>query len=160
MGKIITAHVTFTDFSSVQNLGCMTRNGVPVWWKDWRHWGGGRKGYFDVMFFWPDEKLSWYSCNLLVRLHVYTWTVSILAFFFFAVLAFEPRAYTLSHSASPFCTGYFQDRVSQTICPGWLWTKILLISASWVARITDLSHQHLAEFNQDFFFFGDTVVWT
>jgi hypothetical protein len=30
----------------------------------------------------------------------------------------------------------FWDRVSQTICLGWLQTVILLISASWVARIT------------------------
>jgi hypothetical protein len=39
-----------------------------------------------------------------------------------------------------FCsTGYlhqpfFQDRVSWTICLCWLWTTILLISASWVAK--------------------------
>jgi hypothetical protein len=26
----------------------------------------------------------------------------------------------------------------------WLWTKILLISASWVPRITGMSHKHLA----------------
>jgi hypothetical protein len=39
---------------------------------------------------------------------------------------------------------FFWARVSQTICPGWLGTPILLISASWVARITGLSHQHLA----------------
>jgi hypothetical protein len=32
------------------------------------------------------------------------------------------------------------DRVSWTICQGWLWTVILLISASWVARITGMSH--------------------
>jgi hypothetical protein len=32
----------------------------------------------------------------------------------------------------------------QTICPGWLRTIILLISASWVARITGMSHQLLA----------------
>jgi hypothetical protein len=31
-----------------------------------------------------------------------------------------------------------------TICPGWLWTEILLISASWVVRIIDVSHQFLA----------------
>jgi hypothetical protein len=30
---------------------------------------------------------------------------------------------------------FFQDRVLGTICPGWLWTTILLISASWIARI-------------------------
>jgi hypothetical protein len=45
---------------------------------------------------------------------------------------------------SLFCDGYFRDRVSQTVCPGWLWTAILLISASWVVRITGMSHQHPA----------------
>jgi hypothetical protein len=33
----------------------------------------------------------------------------------------------------------FQDRVSWTIYPGWLQTEILLIFASWVARITGVS---------------------
>jgi hypothetical protein len=65
-------------------------------------------------------------------------------FCFFAVLGFELRAYTLSHSISPFLWRVFQDRVSQIICLGWLWTTILLISASWVARITGMNHQHLA----------------
>jgi hypothetical protein len=41
---------------------------------------------------------------------------------------------------------FFWDRVLQTICPGWLQTVILLISASWVARITVVSHQCPAEF--------------
>jgi hypothetical protein len=31
--------------------------------------------------------------------------------------------------------------VSRTICPGWLWSVILLSSASQVARITGVSHQ-------------------
>jgi hypothetical protein len=43
-----------------------------------------------------------------------------------------------------FYDGSFWDRVSQTICPGWSQTEILLISASWVVRITGLSHQCLA----------------
>jgi hypothetical protein len=30
------------------------------------------------------------------------------------------------------------------ICWGWLWTAILLISASWVARITVVSHWQMA----------------
>jgi hypothetical protein len=34
----------------------------------------------------------------------------------------------------------FRDRVSETIYPGWLWTTILLISVSWVARVTGISH--------------------
>jgi hypothetical protein len=46
-----------------------------------------------------------------------------------------------------FCDGYFQDRFSWTICLGWLWTAILLISASWVARITDVSHWRLPVFS-------------
>jgi hypothetical protein len=62
---------------------------------------------------------------------------------YFVVLGLELRASTLSHSASPFHNRYFWDRVLQTICPGWLWTMILLISASWVARITGMSHQRL-----------------
>jgi hypothetical protein len=42
------------------------------------------------------------------------------------------------------CEGFFWDRVSWTICPGWLQTTILLISAFWVARLTDISHWYLA----------------
>jgi hypothetical protein len=34
-----------------------------------------------------------------------------------------------------FYDGFFWDRVLRTICPGWLRTVILLISASWAARI-------------------------
>jgi hypothetical protein len=44
------------------------------------------------------------------------------------------------------CDRLFQDRVSGTICPGWLRTAILLIFASWVARIISVSHWHLATF--------------
>jgi hypothetical protein len=39
----------------------------------------------------------------------------------------------------------FRDRVSCTICLAWLWTMILLVSASWVAGITGVSHQNLAK---------------
>jgi hypothetical protein len=64
----------------------------------------------------------------------------------FAVLGFELRAYTVSHSTSPFfvCDGFFLSRVSGTICPGWLWTTILLVSTSWVVRIIGVNHQCLA----------------
>jgi hypothetical protein len=57
--------------------------------------------------------------------------------FFFAVLGLELRVFILNQPFS--VMGFFQDRVSKTICLGWLWTMILLISASWVARITDVS---------------------
>jgi hypothetical protein len=60
---------------------------------------------------------------------------------FVAILGLELRAYTLSHSTSPFfCYGFFWDRVFRTICLGWLWTVILLISASWAVRITSVNH--------------------
>jgi hypothetical protein len=48
--------------------------------------------------------------------------------------------YHLSHSASPFCVGYFGNKVL-LFCLGWLKP---LISASWVARITGVSHWCLA----------------
>jgi hypothetical protein len=62
----------------------------------------------------------------------------------FWVLGIELWAFTLRHSISPFLWWVFWDRVLWTICPGWLRTMILLISASQVARITGVSHQHLA----------------
>jgi hypothetical protein len=51
-------------------------------------------------------------------------------FLFFVVLGLELRAYTLSHSTSPFCDGFFQYWVTRVICPDWLQTAIILISAS------------------------------
>jgi hypothetical protein len=43
-----------------------------------------------------------------------------------------------------FCVVYFWDRVSKTSCPSWILILILLISASWVARIIGRSHWWLA----------------
>jgi hypothetical protein len=51
----------------------------------------------------------------------------------------------LNHFTNPFLWRVFQDRVSRTICLGWLRTTILLISTSWVVGITGVSHQHLDE---------------
>jgi hypothetical protein len=42
------------------------------------------------------------------------------------------------HQPYFFVIDFFPDRVSWTIYPGWLW--LLLISASWVAKITDVNH--------------------
>jgi hypothetical protein len=36
----------------------------------------------------------------------------------------------LNHTSSPFCSGYFGDRVSWTICLGWPWTAVLPVSVS------------------------------
>jgi hypothetical protein len=61
---------------------------------------------------------------------------------FFAVLGFELRAYTLSHSTSPFLWwDYFKIGCPELFAQDWLWTSILLISASWVARHIGVSHR-------------------
>jgi hypothetical protein len=41
-----------------------------------------------------------------------------------------------------FCDGFFQNRVSRTICPSWFWTAILLITTSQVARISGVTRWH------------------
>jgi hypothetical protein len=51
----------------------------------------------------------------------------------------------LSHSTSSIFVKGFQDRVLWTICLGWLWNSILLISVFWVVRTIDVSHWHLAQ---------------
>jgi hypothetical protein len=56
---------------------------------------------------------------------------------FFVDLGLELRAYSLSHSTCPVLWS-----VSQTICLGCFQTMILLISASWVARIRAVSQWH------------------
>jgi hypothetical protein len=54
------------------------------------------------------------------------------------ILPLEP------HTSSPLCSGYFGDGVSWTICLGWPWTEILLISVSQVARrVTGAWLQHI-----------------
>jgi hypothetical protein len=52
----------------------------------------------------------------------------------------------LSHSTKPFfCVGCFWDRVLQTISLGLALNHDPPISASWVARIIGVSHQHPAK---------------
>jgi hypothetical protein len=65
------------------------------------------------------------------------------------IFFFSPGVWTHGLYLGPlhksfFYNGFFQDRVSWTICLGWLWTVILLISASWVAGITGESHRRPA----------------
>jgi hypothetical protein len=50
------------------------------------------------------------------------------------------------------------DRVSQHVCPGWLWTMILLISASSIAKI--LGAQLSPDFSSFLFSFNVTGGWT
>jgi hypothetical protein len=46
-----------------------------------------------------------------------------------------------------FCEEFFEIGTCVTICLGWLRTVILLIPASWVGRITGVSHRWPASFN-------------
>jgi hypothetical protein len=48
--------------------------------------------------------------------------------------------YSLSHTSSPFCFGYFGDGVSWAIYLGCPWTLILSIPASQIVRIADMNH--------------------
>jgi hypothetical protein len=48
--------------------------------------------------------------------------------------------YHLSYASSPFCSGYFGDKVLQNTSLGWPCFEILPISASQVARIIVVSH--------------------
>jgi hypothetical protein len=62
------------------------------------------------------------------------------------VLEFELRVYTLSHSTSPVLWWvFFKIESRELFCLGWFWTTVLLISASWVARITGVSCWCLAK---------------
>jgi hypothetical protein len=61
-------------------------------------------------------------------------------FFVFAVLVFELTAYTLNHSKWFFLWCFFQDSISWSICPRLASNHNPPISASWVARITGVSH--------------------
>jgi hypothetical protein len=60
-----------------------------------------------------------------------------------------------------FYGGFFKIGPHGTICLGWLQTTILLISASWVARIIGVSHRCLAGFTFLilFFFFKYEMEW-
>jgi hypothetical protein len=61
------------------------------------------------------------------------------------IFFFSTRVWTQGLHLEPLHQSFFVcDRVLQTICWGCLWTAILLISASWVARISGMSHWYLA----------------
>jgi hypothetical protein len=113
---------------------------------------------FSLMFFYVFVySLSCISFHLLVLVQFFSLFRSLIylesVFFFFLVgpgiwtqgfILAKQVLYSSSHTSSLFCSGYFEDEVSQTICLCWPWNTILPISTSQVARITGVSHQHLA----------------
>jgi hypothetical protein len=70
-----------------------------------------------------------------------------LFFFFFCSTGVWTQDLHLEPLHQPyFCEGFFEIGSHRTICQGWLWTAIFLISASWVAKITGVSHWRPAIF--------------
>jgi hypothetical protein len=99
---------------------------------------------------------------------------SLLSFFFFFLVCFlvglgfelsfalpKQALYCLSNTSSQSCSGYFGDRVLQTIYQDQSWTIILLNSTSQVARIIGVSYWCPALTSLLLlFFFCRTGVWT
>jgi hypothetical protein len=115
-------------------------------------------------------------CNFLSLKYIYInyWifllkvNIAILFLFFYLFLQY----WGLNSGPSPwttppalFCEGFFKIG-SHEFLSGWLWTAILLISASWVARITGVSHRRLGqsyfyvmEWEHKWFQLFDAVFW-
>jgi hypothetical protein len=79
------------------------------------------------------EKSSILKLGVLTKEFVGVWTQ--------ALTLASQALYYLSHSATIFCDGYFQDSRSQTFSLAWLRTVILLISTSQVGRIIAVSYR-------------------
>jgi hypothetical protein len=79
----------------------------------------------------------------------WAWRSSFFFFFFLSSTGVWTQDLHLEPLHQPFYCDFFffWDRISQTICPGWLWTTVLLISASWIATITGVSQGHPAKFS-------------
>jgi hypothetical protein len=93
---------------------------------------------------WPQIVILPNSASQVARITGLSTTPGIVLFIWYWVLNSGPAPW-----ATPpvlFCDGFFHNRVSRTICPAWLWTTILLLSAFWVVRITGVSHQRPACF--------------
>jgi hypothetical protein len=62
-------------------------------------------------------------------------------FFFVEALGFEPSCSSIWLTLPAlFCVGSFEIRSHNLSSQGWLWTEILSIAASWVARMIGVSH--------------------
>jgi hypothetical protein len=118
-------------------------------------WGQGVYGQFMYILF-----SSAVNCSKIINfkwLYIgrYMWFNLIIAFwllFLSFIFFFSIGVWTTPWATPPapfICDRFFWSGISQTICLGWLQTTILLISA-WVARITGLSHQHLAVSDPNF----------
>jgi hypothetical protein len=88
----------------------------------------------------PSESLTFQCESLLFFFGTGAWTQNL-----YLELLYQPY----------FCEGFCEIRSLGAICLGWLQSMILLISVSWVARITGMS-----QVPGFFFFFPRTGAWT
>jgi hypothetical protein len=87
----------------------------------------------------------------LLCTHSITWvTLAVLSwiffFFFFCGSGIWTQALHLDPLHQNFLMHFIKIGFLELFALGWLWTTVLLISASWVARITGMSHQRLDVF--------------
>jgi hypothetical protein len=98
--------------------------------------------YLDLTM--PAARFYSWAFQFYQPLHCYPSVLFFFFFFFFFLWCWSLNSGPTPQATPPalfLCDGFFQDRVTGTIHLGWLWTSILLISASWVAGITGMSHQ-------------------
>jgi hypothetical protein len=103
-------------------------------------WEGGQKSVSLSSLF-SSVLLASGSCDLWLCLWLFSWGFEGQFFFFFfcgteiwmqGFTLAKQALYWLSHTTSPFCSGYFGDGVFRTLCLDWPWILILLISVSQV----------------------------
>jgi hypothetical protein len=83
---------------------------------------------------WTETSNPLPSMSLLLGLEVCAIMPCVYNGFFFLFCSSQDL-YLEPHPPAHFCDGFFQDRASQTTFLGRLWAVILLISASWPAKI-------------------------
>jgi hypothetical protein len=98
-------------------------------------------------------------CILLYKDCNFSTSLSTLFFFLwdgfeFRALCLQIRYLLLEPRLQSVLLWLFWRCGSQTVCPGWPQTTILLISASWVDRITGVRHRHWAARIPSIFWIG------
>jgi hypothetical protein len=118
------ANLFDTDSSHTSHSGIV----CPFWYAQVHRW----TEWLDYVFFSP----IWKSVSQSNTLIIY-----IIIFFFFFCGTGGLNSGPIPWTTLPplFYDGFFWERISQTICLGWLQTAILLTSASWAVRIIGVS---------------------
>jgi hypothetical protein len=110
-----------------------------------RNWTDKVSVFMKYRYLWLTLQISLtYNKNLLMEKNENYYCVFFFFFLWYWGLNSGPTPWATPTAL--FCGRIFWHRVLQTICPGWLQTLILLISASWVTRIIGMSLQRPSYF--------------